>query len=151
MGACTGIVELFKHLLCVRAHHQFFGFKMQVPMGTCTGQYSRQKFVSCEVVHYWDKPDKPSEQHHSQAPPLWNTKLNMYTWREPGIYSDMNTAKGRMTLIACGCSQRLRTGKRAKLAGKFLLVSSYQRANTIHTECWTQSWLNNEQKVAFLT
>ena len=39
MGACTGIVGLFKHLLHVRAHPQFFGLELRVPMGACTGQY----------------------------------------------------------------------------------------------------------------
>ena len=45
---------------------------------------------------------------------------------------------GKTTLIACGRTQRLRTGKRAKVAGNLLLVSSYRGANIIHTERWTQ-------------
>ena len=32
MGACTGIVGLFKHLLHVRAHPQFFGLELSAPV-----------------------------------------------------------------------------------------------------------------------
>ena len=39
-----------------------------------------------------------------------------------------------MTLIARGHTQRLKTGKRAKLAGNLLLVSSYRGAIIVHTE-----------------
>ena len=34
MGACTGIVGLFKHLYHVRAHTKFFRLELRVPMGT---------------------------------------------------------------------------------------------------------------------
>ena len=41
---------------------------------------------------------------------------------------------GRETVIVCGRTQRLRTGKRAKVAGNLLHVSGYHGANIIHTE-----------------
>ena len=49
----------------------------------------------------------------------------------------------------CKCTQRLRTGKRVKVAGYLhvLHVSSYQESNIIHTEHWMHSWLNNTQNV----
>ena len=40
--ACTGIVELFKHLLCETAHPQFLVLELQAPMGAYLGQYSKQ-------------------------------------------------------------------------------------------------------------
>ena len=39
-----------------------------------------------------------------------------------------------MTLIARGRTQRLKTEKRANLAGNLLLVSSYWEAIIVHTE-----------------
>ena len=44
---------------------------------------------------------------------------------------------------------RLRTGKRAKVVANLLHVSSYRGSNIIHTEHWTQSWLNNAQMLPF--
>ena len=41
---------------------------------------------------------------------------------------------GRKTLIACGRTQGLRTGKRAKVAGNLLHIYSYWGANILHTE-----------------
>ena len=35
MGACTGIVGLFKELLWVTAHPQFWGVELRVPIGAC--------------------------------------------------------------------------------------------------------------------
>ena len=35
-----GIGGLFKYLLRVRIHPQFFGLELRAPMGACTGQYS---------------------------------------------------------------------------------------------------------------
>ena len=32
---------MFEQVLHVRAHPQFFGFELRVPMGTCPGQYSK--------------------------------------------------------------------------------------------------------------
>ena len=42
VGACAGIVEPFKHLLCVTAHPQILALvnELQTPMGTCPGQYN---------------------------------------------------------------------------------------------------------------
>ena len=34
-SACTGVVELFKHLLCATTHPQFLMLELQVPTGTC--------------------------------------------------------------------------------------------------------------------
>ena len=39
MGPCMGIVEPFKHLLCVTAHPHFLALELRVPMGACLGQY----------------------------------------------------------------------------------------------------------------
>ena len=44
MGACTGIVGLFKHLLRVIAHPQFLVLELQVPLGTCSGYYGNYTF-----------------------------------------------------------------------------------------------------------
>ena len=40
VGACTGIVELFKHLLHVRAHPRFFRLVLRALMGACPGHYA---------------------------------------------------------------------------------------------------------------
>ena len=37
VGACTRIVEPFKHLLCATAHSQVLVHELQAPMGTCQG------------------------------------------------------------------------------------------------------------------
>ena len=37
VGACIGVVESFKHLLCATAHPQFL-LELQAPMGACQGQ-----------------------------------------------------------------------------------------------------------------
>ena len=59
---------------------------------------------------------------------------------EPGIFSHVKSAKDRhkvdATLIVRG-HMSLRTGKRAKIAGNLLHVSSYRASNIIHTECWS--------------
>ena len=44
---------------------------------------------------------------------------------------------------------RFKTGKRGKVAGNLLHVSSYRRSNITHTDHWMRSWLN-VQSVAFL-
>ena len=41
---------------------------------------------------------------------------------------------GRETLIKCGHTQRLRTGKTAMVAGNQLHIYNYRGANIIHTE-----------------
>ena len=52
VGACAGIVEPFKHLLCATAHPQFLVLELRVLKGTCPGQYgkpSHQLVVSLSV------------------------------------------------------------------------------------------------------
>ena len=76
--------------------------------------------------------------------------LKLCRRREPGIFPHVSTTKCRKILIAHGHTRRLRTEKRAKVAGNLLHVSSYRGVNIIHTERWTHSWLSNAQNVAFL-
>jgi len=38
--ACTGIFEVFKHLLCA-IHPNFLVLELRVPMNACLGQYRR--------------------------------------------------------------------------------------------------------------
>ena len=45
----------------------------------------------------------------------------------------------------------LRTGKRAKIVGNLLHISSYREANILQTERQTHGWLNNTQNVAFFS
>ena len=45
----------------------------------------------------------------------------------------------------------LRTGKRAKVVGNLLHVSSYWEANILQTERQTHGWLNNTQNIAFVS
>ena len=45
----------------------------------------------------------------------------------------------------------LRTGKRAKVVGNLLHVSSYREANILQTERQTHGWLNNTQNVVFFS
>ena len=56
---------------------------------------------------------------------------------EPGILSHVRSAKGREG-VESNCAwvyPKLRTGKRAMVAGNLLHVSSYWASNIIHTEC----------------
>ena len=56
---------------------------------------------------------------------------------EPGIFCHVKSAKGRKEVEKLNCAwayPRLRTGKRAKVAGNLLHVSSYRALNNIHTE-----------------
>jgi len=39
VGPCVGIVEPFKHILCVTAHPQILALGLRAPMGVCLGQY----------------------------------------------------------------------------------------------------------------
>ena len=49
VGPCVGIVEPFKHLLCVTAHPQILVFELQAPMGACPGQYGTLKFYKDNI------------------------------------------------------------------------------------------------------
>ena len=62
------------------------------------------------------------------------------------LFPHMRTLKGRKAVERPYCTwayRRLRTGKRAMVAGNLLHVYSYQEANIIYTKRWMQSWLNN--------
>ena len=49
-------------------------------------------------------------------------------------------------LPAFSLSPWLRTGKRAKVLGNLLHISSYRASNIIHTEHWTYSWVEQRAK-----
>ena len=46
----TGIVRLFKHLLCVFTHPQFLVLELQAPMGACPGHYCMYAVICLSVI-----------------------------------------------------------------------------------------------------
>ena len=48
VGPCVGIVEPFKHVLCVTAHPKIFAFELRAPMGAYPGQYG----ISISYIPY---------------------------------------------------------------------------------------------------
>ena len=99
----------------------------------------------CAVCVYMHVPG-------SQAPRLQN--VNTEGVESLVFFCNVKSAKGRErvareTLIVRGRTQRLRTGKRVKVAGYLLHVSCYWGANIINPKRSTHGWLNNLENVAF--
>ena len=50
MGACTGIVGLFKQLIRVTAHPQLLELELRAPTGTCPGHYGITIQINCGII-----------------------------------------------------------------------------------------------------
>ena len=63
--------------------------------------------------------------------------LKLYRHGEPGIFCHVKSAKGREEVertSLCVGVRKLRTGKRPKVAGNLVHISSYRASSIIHTE-----------------
>ena len=52
-GPCTGIVEPFKHLLCVTTHPQFLVLELWAPIGASPGQYGTRESLKVYFLVKW--------------------------------------------------------------------------------------------------
>ena len=52
-GPCTGIVEPFKHFLCVTTHPQFLVLELSAPIGTRPGQYGTRESSKVYFLVKW--------------------------------------------------------------------------------------------------
>ena len=50
VGTCTGMVELYKHLLHATAHPQIFVLELRAPMGACLRRYGVRVYNSGGVA-----------------------------------------------------------------------------------------------------
>ena len=122
----------------------------KVVLSECLQAKNVSVLVSSQLGHFSlvenisPNPREPSKQSHSQAFLLWNTDIEVVqvgrAWDFLLLFfisreQRQGQRRGRETLIVRGHPQRLITGKRAKLAGNLLHVSSYRGSSIVHTEC----------------
>ena len=70
-----------------------------------------------------------------RLPHLGTQTLKLCRRGEPGIFSNVRSGKAELNCVWVYSWHR--TGKRAKVAGNLLHISSYWTSNNIHTECWS--------------
>ena len=105
-------------------------------------------------LHFCLSSDSKTEPKCSLVPRLphsGNANIEVVQAGRAWYFSHVNTIKGRegAEKPVHGCIWNLRTWKRMQIAER-VTYYTYWGVDIIHTECWTHSWLNNSQNVAFL-
>ena len=101
VGLCVGIVEPFKHILCVTAHPQILANELWAPMGACPGQYA---------IHL-------ANTHCNAEPNLWalaqdnmvytlqiHTGMQNLIWKQYATHTESSTVCSRLCACTTGVS-----------------------------------------------